>query len=181
MISYPKILSIMGEGQNVGKTLLACNIIAKFGRQNDIVGLKITPHKHKDTGNAKVVFHHGDSILLEETDPESAKDTGRMLAAGAVKSYLLQTSDRELQNALTSFFSQVGLDSLIVCESGTLNSQIQTGISLFVRQLNCQVCDIEKKVPDAGIHRIVTYAVNGFDIDLDKIVIENNSWKLKED
>ncbi len=181
MTSYLNILSIMGEGRNVGKTLLACSIIAKFSRQYDIIGLKITDHKHRDTGKASVVFTNGESILMEETDPESTKDTGRMLAAGAVKSYLLQTTDTELKGALISFFSRVGKNALVVCESGKLGTHPQTGIKLFVRQLNCQVCDIEKKVPPYGIDRIITYTVNGFDFDLNAITVVKNSWKLKKD
>lgn len=181
MLKYPNILTISGEGQNVGKTLLACNIIAKFAREYDIVGLKITPHKHKDTGNARVLFIQGKSIIMEETNPMSRKDTGRMLAAGAVKSFLMQTTDIELQDALASFIAQLGKKSMIVCESGKLGSLNQTGINFYVRLLNCQVYDIEKKLPTACIDRIVTYAVNGFDIDLNTITISNNSWKLKED
>jgi hypothetical protein len=180
MISYPNILSIMGEGRNVGKTQLACSIIAKFGRQHNINGLKITPHKHKDTGNAQTILKIEGSILLEETNPQSIKDTGRMLAAGAIKSFLLQTTDEGLNNSLQALFSMIGKDSLVVCESGKLNSYNPTGISLFVRQLNCHVYDSSKKVPDEGIDRIVSYTVNGFDLDLNKIVIENNIWKFKE-
>lgn len=181
MINYPQILTIMGEGRNVGKTLLACNIIAKFSLQNIITGLKITPHKHKNTGNAKTVYKKGESILMEETDPESTKDTGRMLAAGAIKAYLLQTIEDELMKALSIFFSLIDRDSLVVIESGMLGSMNHSGISLFVRRLNCRLSDIEKKIPVEGVDRIVFNTVNGFDIDLDKIVIEKNIWKLKKE
>lgn len=179
MSKYPNILSIMGEGRDVGKTLLACNIISKFGREHNIVGLKISPHKHNDTGNAAVVFQNGDTILREETDPRSQKDTGRMLKAGAVKAYLLQTGDSALQEAMESFFSVVGRNTLIVCESGKLSSQDLSGINLFVRQLSCRVCDTEK-IPGDTISRIVTFTVNGVDLDLNNLSIENNCWRLKE-
>jgi hypothetical protein len=103
-----------------------------------------------------------------------------MLKAGAVKAYLLQTNDSELQEAMESFFSVVGRNTLIVCESGKLSSLSLSEINLFVRQLSCRVCDIEKKIPSDAISRIVTYTVNGVDLDLNMLSIENNCWRLIE-
>lgn len=181
MINYQSILTIAGEGRNVGKTLLACNIISKFSRQYNIIGLKITAHKHSDTGDAKIVYQQGETSLLEETVQESTKDTARMLAAGANRSFLLQTTEFELKDAVTAFFSQIRKDSLIVCESGMLSAMNPKGVNLFVRKLNCQVSAIDKKKPGSEINRIVTYTVNGFDIDLNNLVIENRYWKITED
>jgi hypothetical protein len=181
MTDYRKILSIMGEGRNVGKTLLACNIIAKFSRSHDVVGLKITPHKHRDSGHARIVSRIGESVLMEETDTRSSKDTGRMLAAGAVKAYLLQTTDLALESALESFFSLVGENALVVCESGKVGALTHTGVSLFVRQLNCQVDDLEKKTANHPTDRVVTYALNGFDFDLGRLSVDDTGWKLMEE
>lgn len=173
------ILTIRGEGQNVGKTLLACDIISKFSRQHEIIALKISPHKHANTGNAKLVWTLNNSSLLEETNYKSQKDTGRMLAAGAVKSYLLQTTDEEFGSSLESFFELVGKDSLVVCESGKISSHVVPGISFFVRQLNCQVYEIEKKITNIETERVVSFAVNGFDVDLNSIEINNGNWILR--
>ena len=164
----------------MGKTFLACNVISKFYRQHEIVGLKITDHKHSDTANAATVYQHGQTILLEEKDPESTKDTARMLAAGANRSFLLQTNEDELENALTVLFSMIGQKSMIVCESGMVSRMIPKGILLFVRQLSCRVCTVEKKIPRSGNYRIITFTGKGFDIDLNNLSIENNTWKLKE-
>lgn len=180
-INYQSILTIAGEGRNVGKTLLACNIISKFSRQYNIIGLKITAHKHRDTGDAKIVYQQGETSLLEETNQQSNKDTARMLAAGANRSFLLQTSESAIEDALIIFLSMIKKGSLIVCESGMLGTMNSKGLNLFVRQLNCQVSVIDKKISGSEINRIVTYTVNGFDIDLNKLVIENNHWKLTED
>jgi hypothetical protein len=177
---YPNILTIQGEGQNAGKTLMACKIIERFSQQHKIVGLKITPHRHKDTGNAKTVFQQGESLLMMETNPDSTKDTGRMLAAGATEAYLLQTSDSELPEALSKLLSFTGKKSLIVCESGKLGSLNKSGIRLFVKQPESKQSEIRKKVLADSDDIIVINNVNGLNFDLDKIVIENYIWKLKK-
>jgi hypothetical protein len=170
----------MGEGRNVGKTLLASDILAKFSRKTELVALKITPHKHIDTGKAKPVTHHQNLILLEETDYLSSKDTGRMLAAGAIRSFLLQITHDKIHEALDVVFDLVGKDTLVVCESGRLEPEIKVGLSFFLRQLNCQVNEIDKKLPKKGIDRIVTFTSNGFDLDLSDIEIKNKTWTLKK-
>jgi hypothetical protein len=179
-MKHPKILSISGEGRNVGKTMLACSIIAKFSRTYDITGLKITPHHHTDTGEAKIIMEKNNFILLEETDFRSPKDTGRMLAAGAIRSFLLQIRDEDWTEPLNSFFTFLNQDALIVCESGKLTSSKWSGVNLFVRQLNCQVCSIDKKIPDwKYIDRLVNYTLNGFDLNLNDISIQKGVWKIK--
>lgn len=180
MNDYPNFLAIRGEGRNVGKTLLACNLLAKFGRTQDIIALKITYHQHKDFGDAKILFSDDVTTLMEETNYKSSKDTGRMLASGAHKAFLLQTNDEGLEAGLDKFFELVGTDTLVVCESGKILSTRRVGISFFVRQLNCQVCEIDMKKPHQNTDRIVTFTSNGFDLDLNSISIINNIWKLKE-
>lgn len=180
MKDYPNILVIRGEGRNVGKTLLACNLISKFSRSQDITALKISYHMHSNLGEAKKLYASGDTILYQETDPCSGKDTGRMLAAGAVNAYLLQTTDLEIDKAINDFLSFVGTDTPILCESGKILAKSNVGVSLFVRQLNCQVCEIEKKIPNSFKDRIVNYTRNGFDINLNSIAVNMNGWTINE-
>jgi len=180
-VQHTNILSISGEGRNVGKTLLACDIIAKFSRKADIVGVKITPHLHKNVGAAELIESREGLLIHKETDTGASKDTSRMLAAGAVEAYLIQLSDDKFVEALSFIEKKTGRNSLIICESGRLPARIQAGISLFIRQLNCQVCELEKKIPLSDIDRVVSYTVNSFDIDLNLIEIVNGSWKLKKD
>ena len=42
------LLIISGSGKNVGKTLLACQIIKHFSRNSTVIGLKISPHFHNN-------------------------------------------------------------------------------------------------------------------------------------
>ena len=104
-----------------------------------------------------------------------------MLAAGAVEAYLIQVADDTFEAVSDFLDKEIGHDTLIICESGRLPGRIKAGVSLFVRQLNCQVRDIAKKIPLRDIDRMVTNTVNGFDFDLNEIRISEHSWKLKTD
>ncbi len=180
MISLPNFLIISGEERNVGKTILACNIIAKFSRNYPIIGLKLTPHVHQNVGNAKALITDKDLVLYEETGDYTRKDSSRMLTAGATKAYLLQITDERLKTGLEKFLNIAGRNSLVVCESGRLHDIIEPGISLFLRHLSCQTGDKSKKKAGSIHTRVVNFSINSFDINLDSIIIENNEWKLKE-
>ncbi len=180
MKTLPNILIVSGEGRNVGKTILACNIISKFSRDYKIIGLKLTPYIHENVGNAEVVIVNEDFVLYEETENYTRKDSSRMLAAGAHKAYLLQVSDEKLRKGFETFMSLIETDDLVVCESGRLHKIINPGISLFLRHISCQTEAIRKQLPEPGTTRIVNFAINSFDIDLNSIRIENNRWKLIE-
>ena len=178
---YPNILAVSGEGRNVGKTLLACDIIAKFSRIAPISGIKITPHFHQDIGSAELISSAGGVEIYRETDFRGSKDTSRMLAAGAEEAYLIRFNGDRVADALKMIEKVVQPGSLIVCESGRLPSTVKPGISLFVRQLNCQSGKCGYKQPPAETDRVVTYSVNSFDIDLNNIHIVNGSWKINNE
>ena len=178
---YGNIIAISGEGRNVGKTVLACNIIGKFSRYINIVGIKITPHSHKDIGKAERINSANGFQLYRETDPRGPKDTSRMLAAGATEAYLIQLSgDEQLKEALEVMEKISGPRVMYVCESGILPSREQVGISLFVRQINCNSCSEEKKLSNSDVDRIVTCTSNHFDMDLNDIILQEDTWKLKK-
>ena len=77
---------IAGSGRGVGKTAVSCALISAFQEFHWVV-FKITPHPH-----------HSQPIH-EETDPQSEKDTGRYLAAGAARAFLLDGTE-SLKNLL---------------------------------------------------------------------------------
>ena len=175
---YPNILSVSGEGRNVGKTLLVCDIIVKFSRMAPITGIKITPHFHRDTGSAELVSSVDGVEVYRETDLKGSKDTSRMLAAGAEEAYFIQFSDDRFMEALNRIGKIVQPDTIMVCESGRLPATVKPGVSLFVRQLNCQTGKCGSKQPPPETDRIVTYSINSFDIDLNSISITNSIWKI---
>ena len=160
--------------------MLAEWIISKFSREHVIHGLKITSHQHTNTEKAVKIKEKAGIVLLEETDPGSVKDTGRMLAAGAQRAFLLQTTDTEVAKGIGLLTGILDSNALIVCESGKVLKAGRTAVHLFVRHLNCQKRNIEKELQNRSADRLVTYTINGFDLDLDSIFIKNNQWYLKQ-
>jgi hypothetical protein len=180
MKTLSNFLIISGEGRNVSKTILACNIISKFSRDHTIIGLKLTPYVHENVGNAEVVIANKDLILHEETENYTRKDSSRMLAAGAHKAYLLHVSDEKLITGFDAFMNLIEKDALVVCESEKLYTIINPGISLYIRHISCQTETNQKQLPEESTARIVNFSINSFDIDLNSIQIENKNWKLIE-
>jgi hypothetical protein len=175
----PNLLLIAGQQQNVGKTTLACNIIAKFSREEDIAAFKVSPHFHQSTGDAKVIEEGDGFQILEETTFKSNKDTSRMLKAGAIKAFLLQTTEKALPAGLNALFKLVSKDQMIICESAGVRDYIEPAVFLVLRQVNCKVCSIEDDELFNKADRIVTFSMNSFDISLDELSVDNSKWMLK--
>ncbi len=175
----PRLLMISGQQQNVGKTTLACNIIAHFNHHTPVYALKVSPHYHKDTGQATPAGAGEKWQLLKETSASnSSKDTSRMLLAGAEQAFLLQGEHGSLQEGFELFLKLIPTDALIVCESAGLRDYVQPGVFLAIRQLYCKVCTIDDEKIFRQADRIVTFTVNGFDFSVSSITIEDGNWKL---
>ncbi len=175
--SYPNILLIAGDGRNVGKTTLACKIINKFSWENEITGLKITPHFHPLKETDKVIAKNEKFVLIQEQNTESQKDSSLMLQSGASQVFYLQVQDEHLSDAFKSVVELVG-DAPIVCESGGLGKIITPGVFLFVRMLCCQVVSTDKYEFSELADKIVTNNGSGFDFSLGELELESNKWKL---
>ena len=176
IIAKPELLLIAGQQQNVGKTTLACNIISRFSREYKIVALKVSPHIHKNTGAAKIIAQGPGYSILEETSTDTNKDTSRMLKSGAEKSFFVQSEQTSLNEALKACLESLEPDCLIVCESAGVREYIKPGVFLMLRQLYCKVCSVADDELFKQADRIVTFTVNGFDIAMDEIKVENGKW-----
>jgi hypothetical protein len=71
------VLVIAGSGRGAGKTAVGCALMAAMP-EFSWLAVKVTPHRH-----------NVDDELWEELDFRSAKDTGRYLAAGARRAFLV--------------------------------------------------------------------------------------------
>lgn len=174
------LLLIAGQQQNVGKTTLACNIISRFSREHSIIALKVTPHFHKDTGKAEPLLEGEGFSIMEEIDNDTQKDTSLMLKSGADKAFLVQSLPEKLDEALNAVFQLIPKESLIVCESAGVREYIEPGVFLALRQLYCKICSIEDDKMFKQADRIVTFTVNGFDMAMDEIEVNKNTWKLAD-
>jgi hypothetical protein len=128
----PNLLLIAGTGNKSGKTTLACRVIEQF-RQSGISAVKITPHFHDITPGLLLLSENKGYSIYEELDPQSAKDTSRMLRAGAQKVFFAKVTDNDLLTAFTEILKFMPDDTPIVCESPGLRYFLDPGIFIIMR------------------------------------------------
>jgi hypothetical protein len=128
----PNLLLIAGTGNKSGKTTLACRIIEDF-RAKEIMALKITPHFHDTTPGLLLLSENKGYSIYEELDPQSSKDTSRMLRAGARKVFFAKVTDNDLHNAFTEILKFIPDGTPIVCESPGLRYFIDPGIFIIMK------------------------------------------------
>ena len=131
MITIKNLLLIAGTGTRSGKTTMACRIIREF-REFKIIGIKITPHFHETTSGLLTVSEKSGYSIYEETDPESFKDTSRMLEAGASRVYFAKVCDDQLFKVFTEIMKLVPEGAPVICESPALRHFVEPGAFIIM-------------------------------------------------
>jgi len=142
MLKLDNILIIGSSGANSGKTRLACDIIERFRSRAKVVAVKVTtvtsrtaPCPRGGTGCGACASLNGDFSLAEESKEDSAKDTARLLGAGASRVFWLRAMKDRLGDAFSALLEAVGRRSVMLCESNSLRRVVEPG--LFVLVSNC--------------------------------------------
>lgn len=128
----PNLLLIAGTSNKSGKTTFACRVIEQF-RDSGIIGIKITPHFHETTPGLKLLATRPGYSIFEETDPETQKDTSRMLRAGAGHVYFAKVTDKDLTEAFTKIMNYIPECTPVVCESPALRQYIMPGLFVIMK------------------------------------------------
>ena len=178
--NYPNILLVSGNGRNSGKTTLACKIIERFSKDHEITGLKISPHFHPGQKNENIIANEVRYLILQELNNNSGKDSSRMLHSGAKEVYYMQVKDDSLNDAFNTLIKTMNKNSLIVCESGGLRRLINPGAFLLLTRNDTE--ELKAGVKDL-IHladNIIKFDGEGFDFDLEKLSVSENTWSITE-
>ncbi len=175
---FSNLLMIAGTGRKVGKTTLTCKVIQNVSKKHNVVGIKISPHLHQQANSQKIISQSPDYLIIEETNPDSVKDSSRMLKAGAKKVYYLQTKDRHFEEPFQILMGLIPKGQPIICESGALLNYAKPGLFLLVKRQGQTAfkkgIDQLPYQPD----RWVTFDGDGFDLDTTKIHFGANGWRL---
>jgi hypothetical protein len=174
-----QLLLIAGTGRNTGKTTFACNIILKFGLNNPIISLKITPHFHKNIKSGKVIIDRTDLYIAEETDATTGKDSSLMLQAGARQSFFIMANDEHLSTAFQEIEKIIPSGSLMVCESGGLRYHVAPGLFFMMSHSEPGISKSASEKLKLIADRVITFDGEKIDFDLDMIEIKDKQWKLK--
>jgi hypothetical protein len=181
------ILIIGSTGRNTGKTEFACRIIEKHSIRKEIIGVKVVP-VDKNEGDCHRGLEGcglcnsltGDYKIIEETTIDLFKDTSRMLKAGAKKAYLLLVDKNSLEKGSTAILKILPDNALIVIESNSIRKVIEPGLFIVIKELmNNSVKHTCAEVIEFA-DKIIEFNNMTWDFHPDKVLIQNESWIIKE-
>jgi len=189
MVNLDGMLMIGSAGANVGKTELACAILRKFSESaEEIVGIKVTTIDEKDgqcprggEGCGVCSSLEGVYLIAQETDPASGKDTSRLLAAGASRVYWLRVLRMHIQDGLTALLEILGPDTISICESNSLRQVVEPGLFFVAEREGAKSWKPSALEVKKYADGIVVSDGSSFNIDIDRIKLDNGKWLLLPD
>jgi hypothetical protein len=129
------MILIGGSGQNAGKTTLAAALIRVWKDRFPLEVLKVTAIRRPETGCKRggtgcgaCTSLGGQAFALEEElNPDSPKDTSRLLRAGAHQVFWLKATYPALEAGFAAFLEKIPRNALIICESNSLRRAVRPG------------------------------------------------------
>jgi hypothetical protein len=115
--------------------------------------------------------------LAEETNALSGKDSARMLQAGASRSFFICAPEEKLLVALEKIRELAEGDTLFVCESGSLRRCVEPGLFFIVDRPGNEILKPGTQSLLEFDPVWVTFDGHHFNLNLNEIVIQDNSWK----
>lgn len=133
MEKVDRLLTVGGTGRDVGKTEFICWLIGEFSRRYSVYGFKVSAvYPGEECHHGTHDKNRSTMDLFEEKDRTLAKDTSRMLRAGATKVFYLRSEDKNIVAGYHEFILNVPQEALVVCESNSLAEFIKPGLSIVV-------------------------------------------------
>lgn len=131
MKQMPNILLVAGTGRNIGKTVLACRVLAQLAKNNKPLGVKISPHFHPMEEKQEYI-HQSENVVIIEEKNITKKDSSRMLQAGANRVFYIQCKKENLKEALEQLAPLLNPQEPVVAESGGLYDLVEPGLLVYI-------------------------------------------------
>lgn len=185
MMEIPNMIILGAAGRNVGKTEFACELIRRYARTGTVVGIKVTTIKEKDgkcprggEGCGVCSSLAGNYMITEEREGPPAKDTIRMLRAGAEKVFWLRVLQDHLEEGMRDLLSRIPANACLVCESNSSRAVVKPGLFLVIREAgSTTIKDSCRKVIEHA-DQLVSFHGTGWDFSPDQVVFEQGQWRL---
>ncbi len=183
MIEMPNMITIGAADRNVGKTEFACELIHRYARTETVVGVKITTIKEKDRkcprgGDGCGVCSSliGNYIITEERDGPPAKDTVRMLSAGAEKVFWLRVLREHLEEGMKKLLEQIPENTCIICESNSVRTVAKPGLFIVIKEQGSETIKQSCKNVIECADQLITFNSQGWDVSPTQINYKNGQW-----
>ncbi|HIJ64723.1 MAG TPA: molybdenum cofactor guanylyltransferase [Candidatus Hydrogenedentes bacterium] len=109
----------------------------------------------------------------------SAKDTDRLLDAGAAKVYWLRVLKDRLEEGARALLDALDPNALIVCESNSLRTVVEPDLFLMFRHADARTFKASARAVREHADRVATFNGASFDLDLDDLSVANGQWALR--
>ena len=137
------LLVVGGQARKTGKTSLTAGLIRRL-RRHRWTALKITQYgrtpcsRHKGPESCECAPPEGAEFALTEEYTPGATDSGRFLAAGAVRSFWLQAPAGELPRAASLLRKVLAQGENVIVESTSLVELVKPDLFLMLLDFGCQ-------------------------------------------
>ena len=187
MLKLDGMLMIGSAASNLGKTELACTLLRKFNKNRDVIGIKVTTIKEKESqcprggeGCGVCSSLEGVYYITEELESSSQKDTARLLASGASRVFWLRVLKEHLLEGITALLDIIGPDAISICESNSLRKVVEPGLFLIVGNYDSKIWKSSALGVKKYADRIVISDGNSHDLDPNRIKLIKGKWILKQ-
>jgi len=174
--------------RNVGKTLLACELIRRYApSRTTLVAVKITtiheessPCPRGGDGCGVCGDFRGTYCLEQVTEGPPNKDTTRLLAAGASKVFWLRVRDSHLAEGISALLEALPRDQPSIWESNSARLVQEPGIFLVLREKgSTRMKESCQRVIHHADH-ILEFNGTGWNLSPDRVTLANGCWSIRQ-
>lgn len=186
MLKLHGYIVIGSTGKNTGKTEFACSIIKNHSSNFDVYGVKVVAiNRHEGScpqggdGCGICVSLSDDFEIFEETAFDIAKDTSRMLMAGAKKVFMLKVEKSKLKKGLEALVKIIPPNALVVVESNSIRKVLEPDKFIVIKNLG------EKRVKRSCAEvisladKVIGFQDNSWDFEPERIFVKNGKWNIR--
>ena len=192
MIILPNMLLVGAADRNVGKTNFVCRIIKEYLQSEPVVAAKITVIKEEGDkcprggqGCGVCTSLPGKFVITEELNSASSKDTSKMFAAGATKTFWLRVLESSMEEGVKELLhiirNAVKHEPMIVCESNSIRKVIEPGLFVVLKKTGENYVKPSCRTVINFADKIIYFDLCKYSIDLNRFKFKNSKWFFKED
>jgi len=188
MMPCPHVLLIGAAHRNAGKTEFACEVIRRHASACRVVAVKVTCIQDREgvcprggEGCGVCGSLEGEYCITEELRADLAKDTSRLLRAGAAQVLWLRVRQEHIAEGLAALLARIPPGAVVICESNSARRVIEPGLFLVLRRADETAL---KPSCAAVVHhadRVVQFRGDGWDLAPDSLAIAGDRWVWRPD
>lgn len=188
MLKRPDILMIGSAERNVGKTLLACELIRKHSGGPAPIAVKVTtvrdeagPCPHGNDGCGICADFKGNYSLTLESGGPPGKDTTRLIAAGASKVFWLRVRETHMAEGLEALLKALPVGHAVIMESNSARIALEPSVFLVLRNASGDTMKESCRKVIGNADRILTFDGTTWDLATERISFSAGRWRIRQD